>query len=62
MRGRNCNPFGNIPTVSIVQDVADIVYSGAERFLRLYFSPGFIPRMHYMHSDVSLSVSRVVTS
>ena len=36
--------------------------TGAGRFLRLYFSPRFIPQMHSMHSDVSLSVWRDVTS
>ena len=25
--GCNCNPFGSVATVSVVQDVADIVYS-----------------------------------
>ena len=29
---------------------------------RDFVSPGFIPQMHYMHSDVSLSVWHVVTS
>ena len=25
--GHSCNPFGNLATVSVMQDVADIVYS-----------------------------------
>ena len=37
-------------------------YNGVERFSRLYFSPGFIPQMRSMHSDVSLSVWHIVTS
>ena len=28
---------------------------GVERFSRLYFPPGFIPEMHSMHSDISIS-------
>ena len=36
--------------------------SGAERFSRIYFSPGFTSQMHSMHSDVSLFVWGVMTS
>ena len=37
MRGRKCNPFGNVATVSVVQDVADIVYSSVISFIMKVF-------------------------